>query len=481
VGLLGQMGVSFGGEQIDFQDFSFNIVHITPKNGRLTLFGLGGLSKNRFRYTGEAAEIKQWKQFFDIDFESKTGVVGATFQQKLNPKSSLKLAMAFSEQQNDRTEKHRLLPLSRVDMLDDKRFSANATITHNWSGSFIFTGGLQVTDQQLRLNSPEYWDKPAIPYLLFQPWIQVRKSFFRDRLVAQAGLHGFMIPSTKLDRLTPRAWIYWRPSEKHRFCLSGGFQNSVEHLLLENATQNPAGALSFEAKYSLSPNPAWKLSVEYFYQFLDGLAYNFPEQAGFNYSIMQLNTNYDTYVRELSDIGQSKNMGIECSIQRKLTHNWFCNLNATLYKSSTENLHIVSNRTRWDLGKIVNLTMGREWRFSRNNYQKTRTLGINGRFVWSGGQLERSIDLKRSQEALSTVYISTSGYQNALPDYYRADLRIYWKRDIAYKRNSILALDIQNLTGRLNSAYTYYDPFTQQVEVKKQLGLIPNLSWRIVF
>ena len=38
------------------------------------------------------------------------------------------------------------------------------------------------------------------------------------------------------------------------------------------------------------------------------------------------------------------------------------------------------------------------------------------------------------------------------------------------------ALDIQNVLGLTNVAYTYYDPYLKQVVDQQQLGLIPVLS-----
>jgi hypothetical protein len=42
-------------------------------------------------------------------------------------------------------------------------------------------------------------------------------------------------------------------------------------------------------------------------------------------------------------------------------------------------------------------------------------------------------------------------------------------------------LDIQNLTAQQNLAYQYYDPLTQNIENKYQLGPIPNFSWKMEF
>ena len=67
-----------------------------------------------------------------------------------------------------------------------------------------------------------------------------------------------------------------------------------------------------------------------------------------------------------------------------------------------------------------------------------------------------------------------------LKDYFRTDLRIYWKRNKpGYTRT--WSLDIQNLTNTENEAYSYYDLRANQVIMKTQLGLIPVLNYKVEF
>ncbi|HRO39737.1 MAG TPA: hypothetical protein PLY76_01390, partial [Flavobacteriales bacterium] len=62
----------------------------------------------------------------------------------------------------------------------------------------------------------------------------------------------------------------------------------------------------------------------------------------------------------------------------------------------------------------------------------------------------------------------------------RLDLRIYLKRD-RKGRTGLWALDLQNATNARNEAFRYYDHRQGGVVTKYQLGIIPNLSYRIEF
>ncbi|MCB0576818.1 MAG: hypothetical protein KDC61_19825, partial [Saprospiraceae bacterium] len=146
------------------------------------------------------------------------------------------------------------------------------------------------------------------------------------------------------------------------------------------------------------------------------------------------------------------------------------------YRGSDE----VWRSTRWDSRRIINVTAGKEWQRDKRPGQ-VRSFGLNGRIGLAGGLRAMPIDVAASEAAGMTVFDAGEGFSVQQKDYFRLDIRIYWKRSLGDRRNSTFAMDFQNATMQENEAYRYYDPFTLQVETKKQLGLIPNISWRLEF
>ena len=60
-------------------------------------------------------------------------------------------------------------------------------------------------------------------------------------------------------------------------------------------------------------------------------------------------------------------------------------------------------------------------------------------------------------------------FTTQLPDLFRLDFRVYYKR-VKEKYTSILGLDLLNATNQENVAFNYYDPFTENVTSKFQIG-----------
>jgi hypothetical protein len=67
-----------------------------------------------------------------------------------------------------------------------------------------------------------------------------------------------------------------------------------------------------------------------------------------------------------------------------------------------------------------------------------------------------------------------------LATYYRIDLRVYLKKD-RKGRTGMWSVDLQNVTNAQNEAFRYFDFRKGEVVTKYQLGIIPNLSYRIEF
>ena len=234
-------------------------------------------------------------------------------------------------------------------------------------------------------------------------------------------------------------------------------------------------ASNYAIRYNYTTLNNWVLSAEAFTQGVSDILVNRSVKDGYSY------TNETEWNRLFATApnGTANNTGIEIMALRRFAQGWFLNANATFLRAEYQGSDGITRRSRWDVGQIANLTAGREWHRKNRRKLSGRVFGVDGRAVFSGGMRSTPIDADQSATQGQTVFIYTNGYSEKEKTYFRLDGRIYWKRSIKQHRNSTFALEFQNLTMQQNLAYRYYDPYTQQVENKYQLGLIPNLSWRV--
>ena len=161
--------------------------------------------------------------------------------------------------------------------------------------------------------------------------------------------------------------------------------------------------------------------------------------------------------------GTAQSIGFEASISQNNRNGWFWQVNATVFDATFNE----PNKTRsmaYNSQYIFNGYIGKEWQIGK---RQNRFLGVGSRTILRGGNWQ-----------YSNSNFQPKGIQVA--PYFRTDLNVYVKRN---RKNwsSTLQLDIQNVSNKLNEQYYYFDSFKQKQTPQYQLGLLPNLSYRIAF
>lgn len=483
VGLLSQMGVSFGDEQIGFQDLSFNL-HFPTQKGSWSVFGIGGLSENIFKHKTDSLEIKLDKDRYDIDFKSKTGILGVSGDWRWGQNTAAKLALVASTQTNDWSKILAQPELFSIyDQREDHRISASLQLRHSW-GNFRLSEGLLVSRiafegfiaQGDRALLTEIFARGNDQFI-WQPWVNGVWASSNGKWNVQGGLHILMDPGWEKTNFDPRASVTLRLSSRHAVSLAGGLYSQTVPYPLQGETGLFLRSPQVTLGHTWQLTDRMKVHSEGFYQYQE----NYPTLL-YNGSISLFNRPDYLLVVPYGAFpaGDARTYGLETGIERTLQQGWFLLANVSLFDSKFRFENGRWLDSRWNFGHLTNFTLGKEWTRDRDA-EKVRTFGLNGRLVWTGGLREADIDLVASLDAETTIFDERQGYRRQNADYFRIDLRAYWKRSLGDRRNSTFAMDLQNVTMQKNIAYHYYDPFTKQVETKYQLGLIPNISWRLEF
>lgn len=485
-GLLGAMGVNFGGEDIRFQDLSFNLNFPLKKAGNLKVFGLGGISSNTFKAEPDSAKWEFYKDSHNIIYKNKMGAAGATHALSIGSRTVLNTTFVASGLQTSRAfykgevnTPEFAYPIED-DSLTKSKVTANMILNHRLAGGGRLKFGAYLTFQYDRL-APLY----AIEELksrLFQPFAEWTVPLAKD-ITAELGLTASI---SKLDHpranthrtLEPRAALRWRVTENQRVSVSYGLQSQLPLTQLYAASFSTT---TFSGNPDLGPAKVHQFVVSYQHDFKQDNSlkieaywqehFDVPANIG-GFSALNL---IETRVGEgLENIGKGRNYGLEATYQKLLSRDYYIMISGSVYSATYVTPGGALWKGRFDGRHTFSFTGGKEFKSG------PRIWGINTKILWIGGFRETPIDLEASRAAQQTMYVSGEPFALKLKDYFRPDLRIYLKRSRA-GYSTTLALDLQNVSGTKNEAFSYFDAFQQKIIRQKQLGLIPVLSYRWEF
>jgi hypothetical protein len=479
-GILAAMGVKFGGEAIRFQDLSFNLSFPTAKAGHFTIFGMGGNSSNIYEAERDASKWKFDKDGQDIEFKSGMAALGFTHKVNLSPKATLSTTGAFSSSNNGRLEygldskTYAKLSESR-DKMDKQKLSFTTKLSFKLNHSSILNVGTFLTQQTDVINGIGMGagiDQKSVG-LIIQPYISFSCAV-TSKLSLQTGLHYLNYTYNKSSSLEPRIALALQATPTSKMTLSYGLHSQIQmpqtYLYTffdgifspSNSNLGLTKSHQFVLGYEKVLKNNSKLKLEAYYTSL----FNVPISGNY-YSTLNVTESSTDDGRILQNTGTGKNYGIEATYEKYLTKNYYMIVGGSVYKSAYTGADGVERSTRFDGGYTFSFTGGKE--LIRKNDKR---LGINTKVLLLGGYRDTPIVNKSyDYSKINTLKLN---------DYFRMDLRVYWKRN---KPNftRTWSLDVQNLTNTENEAYSYYDFRAGQVVQKFQLGLIPVLNYKVEF
>jgi CarboxypepD_reg-like domain/TonB-dependent Receptor Plug Domain len=491
-GLLAAMGAKLGDEDIRFQDLSFNLSLPTRSAGHFTIFGMGGVSSNVFAAQRDSSLWKFQKDGYDITFNSKMGAAGVTHRINLGPKLTWNSTLVASALENNRigsvlSKRNFAVLFTETDQSAKSRYSVASHLSYKINANWKVQSGVYVTQQADQITSlyPQAALGTTNGYIL-QPYFSLegRPS---PRLSVQAGLHYLRYTFNKSKSVEPRASVRYQVDARQSVSVSYGLHSQLqlpqlyrgwrnEEFINANLDLTKAHHVVLGYEYRWAGQS--QIRVEGYYQSLFNVPISAPTSFGTSrwlpaFSALNLE---DTFVEDqLGNNGTGQNYGIEVTYQKFLAKNYYILATGSLYNSLYVGQDGVQRNTRFAGNHTFSVTAGKELIRKAN-----RNLGINLRVLWLGGFRDSPIDVATSKISNRTIYKLDQLFTIKMKDYFRPDLRIYWKKN---KNNftRTWSVDIQNVSNSQNEAYSYYDVLQKQIVKRYQLGIIPLLSYRIEF
>ncbi|MFD2246385.1 TonB-dependent receptor [Pontibacter ruber] len=497
--MLNKMGVKITGDATPvFQDFSYKVYLPTRKAGVFSFWGLGGLSEQASLAERDVTKWESNWDGFDDRFKASMGAAGITHMYFLGKDDYVESSLVLSANSNSiqfdsLTTEFDVVPYYnqraaytsvRFSSLYNRKLSNHHTfrtgVILSRLGYDAFAEGQNADRQQGR-----FVDQNGDTYLAqgYAQW----KYRLTEQLTLNTGLHSMYFGLNGSASLEPRVGLKWQVNAARSISAGFGMHSRHEAMTTYFAQQrlqrdtytqpNKELDLTRAAHYVLGYDQMLRedlrLKAEVYYQHL----YNVPVGAEANSSFSAINHERGFTTDSLVNQGTGRNYGLELTLEKFFTNNYYFLLTTSLYESKYTATDGVERDTRFNGNHIVNFLAGKEFKVGSS---KQNLIGTNLKVMWAGGNRYTPIDVKKSREAVREVLVEDQRYSLQASDYFRTDVRVSYRKNKP-KASYILSLDLQNLTGRLNVYGIYYDRVKGDVETIRQMGLVPMLNYRIEF
>jgi outer membrane receptor protein involved in Fe transport len=507
--LMEKMGF-YSGITPKYQDLSMKLDFDINKNNHLSVIGLFGISGIEF-VASEVGIVEFDDDLlgkFDqrIKIDAKTYVLGATHTVDFTPKTKLTTLLSFV-----RSDTH--MPVDTMSLrqpnaewktlwderaLEDK-YSLYAKIEHRFSYTSSIESGVKYDLYDVNyLEKESFSDERGVftnvdkkgAFSLWRAYAQYRQNV-TSKLLLTGGLHGMYLDLNKTHAVEPRLGARYRPAEKHTFALAGGlYSQMIPRSFYFIRTLSPHGDIEHSNKqlgfmksahidfsYDWGFAPDWHVKAEAYYQHL----YNIPvkNDPDETYTILQAGGAGDNVIMREGNLvnkGTGKNYGVEFTIEKFMSNNYYLLFNSTFYRSTYTNGF---NKKEWSTvfdGKyLFNLASGYELPL-----KKGWTLFADVKSSLAGGTRYTPVFEEESKQQRKLVFDNSRVNELQVRHYFRTDLRIGYRKN-RKRVTDELAIDLQNVTNRKNIFGLSFDiDKGTYTEILLQ-GFMPMVTYRVNF
>ena len=503
--LMAAMGMFDVGGIPKYADVSVKVFMPTKKMGTFSLIGVGGISSITLESKNDSLEgnITGWTSEMlpgtHVKNGSKMGVLGLSHKYFFSEKSRIESSLSVSYS-NMGTNVDRIMEPENFNFYNEDYNEINTTLSSKYILKYSAHSTLQAGVNVKRIDF-DYFDETYLDNekyyitgsntkgntMMYQAYIQSINRL-SEQLSLNYGLHGQLFGLNKSKSLEPRAGLSYVLDRKHRLSLGYGLHGQTQPMLVyfvqtpinnsnaEFALTNQNLGLSkshhLVAGYDWTIAPNLRFKMEAYYQHLFDIA---VEEKASTFSMSNYGANFhNENTDSLINTGLGKNTGIEFTLEKYLSRNFYFLLTASIYDSKYRASDHVWRNSAFNGKHTLNFLAGYELPI------KNDVLAISIKSVWAGGKRYVPIDLENSHRLQTEVYDFSRAYNNKYKDYFRTDLRISFRQNLN-RITQEWSFDVQNLTGHKNIFTQRYDEASGEMVNIYQMGFFPIGSWKIYF
>jgi len=495
LGLLSNIGIDILGQQeeVTFQDLSLKVHMPTENLGSFSIWGLGG--DNDYVFLQDVSIGDYWNE----RDKQRMGVGGVTHVAYLGEDTYLESIVSYSGSSQVETEDSINLVDLYEERINQNSLRVSSFLNHKFNAKNTLRIGGIYSRLNYDLNRKSRWDSEEFVTTLdenggtnfYQGFAQWQHRVNND-ITFNSGVHLSHFELNGDTYIEPRLGMRWQASNRGAITMGAGLHSRMESLPLYLAyeiqedgsqvqqnrdlgfTRAIHGVLGYE--YQLSSK--WRVKAEVYYQHL----YDVPvwpsattsDDFWRTFSLINASDGYTN--SSLANEGTGTNYGLELTVEKSFSDNYYLMSALSLYESTYEGIDGIERKSAYDGGYIFNVIGGKEFILK----DKNKSIGLNARLIMAGGNRDAPILLAESRELGYTVRDFNRNYEQQLDGYFRIDFGANYRKNRP-KSASIIAVNVQNVFATENVFGNYYNPFTNSVENATQLGLFPNLSYKIEF
>lgn len=526
-GLLSQLGLLDNVSGVlNFQDATFKLVFPTKKSGVFSMYGLAGWSSFAFEdvtpaiwvIPGENATTAELRN--DFDKKARLLNLGLKHSISIGKKGWLNTALTHAREgieddifeagvlryyDDDGTFLRDSLISKNLRFqgrLKKPAYRLSTTYNHKINARHKIQFGTKYTlfDYEFEQNEFSEPNTPPFNLLDFREKVGTWRNFvswkFRagEKLQFVSGLHHMHVLLNKKSSLEPRFAVEYQVAPTRFLRLGYGRHSSMESIHHYFAKiERPDGSvvepnrdlgllkadhvvLGFEQRVGRN----FRVKAELYYQNLFDLPVENLDTSYFSTIVEGLDFRYV----ELVNAGKGRNYGLEITLEKFFSRNYYFLVNASVFRSKYTPLDGKERNTPYASDFLINFLCGKE--FPALGKKNNQTLGLNAKAYVTGAR--KIIPLLRDSNGnlavnpeKNQIWDYSKAYETGLDNPYQIQISMSYKWNKKHSTHELfLNLDnVSNHKGKITEFYDETEP--GKIGYMQQFGFFPNLMYRVYF
>jgi hypothetical protein len=500
-----QLGLNVGtGNAVpEYQDVNFKMSFpLKNNNSKITVFGLGGLSKADL--LGNDVDTTQTDFYGRIDLNQyatyKTGIVGSSYEQNIGEKTFVKftLGASVSDQKFNSDSIAIFAPnkptfKEQTANFNNQKYSAILNINHKFNSKNTLNAGANTDLMKFDFFNENINNGIARRLVnvkgdayLSQAYAQL-KHRFNNKLSMNIGGHAQHFSYTNDVVVEPRAGIKYAINGRSSINVGYGIHHQMQSIynyfvqaqvnndvILTNKDMGFTKSQHYVLGYDINLSEFVRIKIEGYYQQLSQVPVNsYPS----SYSSLNDGLSFaPSDVTNLVNKGTGTNYGAELTFERYLNKGFYFLITGSVFDSKYKGSDGIERNTAFNTKYAGNVLAGKEFQIGK----KGSSLALNIKATLIGGRYLTPLDLELSRLAGAAVFNETLAFSDRQSAFFRTDFKLTYKKD--FKKSTLESgIDIQNITNRKNIFQQGYNAVNNTISTQYQTGLLPIPFVRFTF